>query len=1070
MLLMRSFFHFFTKRLRLSNPWRYKIPLLISFTYFLLLASLVDSRTAAVSFFAAIATTIGFMGFGYITNDLSDRKKDRIAGKPNSMANLSVGFIVALIIGFTLLAIIPWYYLPVDKISTLCILGELVLFILYAFPPFRLKERGVLGIITDALYAHALPAFLASYTFYLVGDRSYENFWFFSIALFVWQLVSGARNILSHQYKDFENDIASGTKTLATKYGAERINQWILKGLIPLEVTTFLVFVAFVQFEVQLLVLVLLVYFVYALQNYRSSKWTSSEPKSKQITNLLDAFYIKWFPAIVILMLVFGLQFFWWIAIFHVLFFYNWQERVKRKKSSESQEQNQEERLSKVVGVFSVNKDKYSETFIHSHIQNLSNVVVYSDGYFPKSVSIDRGKSWSNLEESEDREASLIKSLRENKVEVVLAEYGLAGVEVMHVCQKMNLPLVVHFHGFDAYRNDVLSNQGKLYPELFQIASSIVVVSIDMKEQLLRLGCSNEKLKLIPYGVDVELFYKATIKVDPISFLACGRFVPKKAPLNTIKAFKMVTEEIPEAKLTFIGEGELLDDAVRLSKELGIEEQIDFKGVLSPNDVASEMKKHAIFLQHSIKTEQNDSEGTPLSILEAAASEMGIVATKHGGIVDVLEDGKSGFLVDENDIQSMSQKMIELARDSQLRTQFGKSAREKVVHEYDKSTYLNKLSNCIENATPTYIRTKSAQKIHLWKMRTAVFLILFLLVELGLRIGGVNPGVIDEFYAHDRRIEYDSLMYGDEMGISHIVPGSQLIVNGIINNEGFFSEVEYDKKSIDSLRNLGKKIVMLVGDSYTQGCCADEYGESFASLINEPDYIEVLNFGIPGADPLQYKLIVEKYVPIIQPDLVLVVVYGGNDIMEYDRKPRPFIPLNYPIKNGPWLNSEGPIYLTEKGTYFKNFEEAKEHYFTYFSLWGSESNYFEKLIRPSILLSRPYLKLKTKWRFEEMKGQMPAELKEPPFSKVHLERLDEIAKNNGAETIFTLIPSPIDIANKENTEKKYSFVFGSLNWIKPPSLDLSDYDGITNGNHFNSTGHRKFAQFLSNEIGVVLRN
>jgi hypothetical protein len=64
---MISFFQFFTKKMRLSNPWRYKVPLLVSFCYFLLLAGNVEPVPAKVSFVAALATTIGFMGFGYLT-------------------------------------------------------------------------------------------------------------------------------------------------------------------------------------------------------------------------------------------------------------------------------------------------------------------------------------------------------------------------------------------------------------------------------------------------------------------------------------------------------------------------------------------------------------------------------------------------------------------------------------------------------------------------------------------------------------------------------------------------------------------------------------------------------------------------------------------------------------------------------------------------------------------------------------------------------------------------------------------------------------------------------------------
>ena len=108
---------------------------------------------------AALATTIGFVGFAYLTNDLADRKKDALAGKLNGTASLSNSTIAILILAFLSSALLPWLYLPIDHVSVACITAELALFVLYAFPPFRLKERGILGVFTDALYAHAIPAF-----------------------------------------------------------------------------------------------------------------------------------------------------------------------------------------------------------------------------------------------------------------------------------------------------------------------------------------------------------------------------------------------------------------------------------------------------------------------------------------------------------------------------------------------------------------------------------------------------------------------------------------------------------------------------------------------------------------------------------------------------------------------------------------------------------------------------------------------------------------------------------------------------------------------------------------------
>jgi 1,4-dihydroxy-2-naphthoate octaprenyltransferase len=398
---MIPFFQFFTQKLRLSNPWRYKVPLLIAFCYFLLLAGNVHPQTSALSFFAAIGTTIGFMGFGYLTNDLADRKKDALAGKSNGTTNLSTASIALLVIAFLAIAILPWLYLPMDSISGICIAAELALFVLYAFPPFRLKERGFLGVITDALYAHVVPGFLASWTFYLVGDREFEDFLYFIIALSVWQLFSGVRNIVSHHYKDFENDIASGTKTFATRIGKEKTYSLMAKVFIPLELVSFVTFLVFVQLEIGFLFLVLIIFLFFAWSNFRKGE---SDTKAKHFTNtFFDRFYIHWFPYIVIFTLVLGNFDFWWILVLHFLIFNPLVGAIVSRFTSKKEDSNTSEAPSNYA-ILSTNRNQYSETFIQAHIQLISSAIVYSDGYFPTSISLDRGESWQFLSKEKDAE------------------------------------------------------------------------------------------------------------------------------------------------------------------------------------------------------------------------------------------------------------------------------------------------------------------------------------------------------------------------------------------------------------------------------------------------------------------------------------------------------------------------------------------------------------------------------------------------------------------------------------------------------------------------------------------
>ena len=92
---------------------------------------------------------------------------------------------------------------------------------------------------------------------------------------------------------------------------------------------------------------------------------------------------------------------------------------------------------------------------------------------------------------------------RSNQIKLVLAEYGVTGSGVLGTCQELGIPLVVHFHGYDAYLRDVLDRYEERYRKMFAYSSAIVAVSIHMTDQLVKIGAPREKVFYNPYGVDL---------------------------------------------------------------------------------------------------------------------------------------------------------------------------------------------------------------------------------------------------------------------------------------------------------------------------------------------------------------------------------------------------------------------------------------------------------------------------------------------------------------------------------------------------------------------------------------
>ena len=146
------------------------------------------------------------------------------------------------------------------------------------------------------------------------------------------------------------------------------------------------------------------------------------------------------------------------------------------------------------------------------------------------------------------------------------------------------------------------------------------------------------------------------------------------------------------------GEGPLLGICQQLARDLGIVDHVEFLGSRPHPEVAAAMRRARAFVQHSVRASDGDSEGTPVAILEAGASGLPVVATRHAGIQDVVIDGQTGLLVDEGDIDGMAESMRRLLEDPELARRLGMAARERVVSEYSLDRSIDNLWSIIQAA------------------------------------------------------------------------------------------------------------------------------------------------------------------------------------------------------------------------------------------------------------------------------------------------------------------------------------------------------------------------------------
>lgn len=300
--MIRAAFTLFFRKLRLSEPWNYKAPLLISIPYLFLYAGHTPFPAALLAIFCSLGTIIGIAGFGYFCNDLADRDADLKAGIPNGTQHLTKWQTVLIFALFLAIALTPWIlYFPLNRISICLLANQFLLFIVYAAPPFRLKDRGLPGIIADALYAHANPALLAAYTFYLLTGQGYAHFPFLLATLVSWQFFLGLRNILQHQIQDVANDRAAGSNTYAVQIGEKAAFRLMKRLLVPLELSGFILFICMASIALPALALAWPLYVcttaVIILLYWKEKLFT---PFHNRLCSFVDHYYLRWLPLVVL--------------------------------------------------------------------------------------------------------------------------------------------------------------------------------------------------------------------------------------------------------------------------------------------------------------------------------------------------------------------------------------------------------------------------------------------------------------------------------------------------------------------------------------------------------------------------------------------------------------------------------------------------------------------------------------------------------------------------------------------------------------------------------------------------
>ncbi|MGN7786116.1 UbiA family prenyltransferase [Niabella sp. 22666] len=219
----------FSRFIRSHDWWDYKLPPILAVGYATLLSG--DKNIFDYYGYIALILLSVVVGAIYVSiiNDVSDIDVDQKAGKNNKMASLPK--VMRWLLPLACLSLgagfIYFFYYP-DILSCIFYTLPWIAFSMYSFPPFRLKNRGIWGVLADASGAHIFINLLMVSSLSYLSGQNINYGWL--TAVLVWATCGGLRGILWHQFTDRGNDIQSGIETFATSrnpVGFKKI-EWII--------------------------------------------------------------------------------------------------------------------------------------------------------------------------------------------------------------------------------------------------------------------------------------------------------------------------------------------------------------------------------------------------------------------------------------------------------------------------------------------------------------------------------------------------------------------------------------------------------------------------------------------------------------------------------------------------------------------------------------------------------------------------------------------------------------------------------------------------------------------------
>ncbi|TFI54952.1 colanic acid biosynthesis glycosyltransferase WcaL [Mastigocladus laminosus UU774] len=287
---------------------------------------------------------------------------------------------------------------------------------------------------------------------------------------------------------------------------------------------------------------------------------------------------------------------------------------------------------------------------------------------------------------------SIIPLLNSESYDIIHSQFGIQGNEGMIYREigAIQGKLITTFRGYDIswYVKEYGEN---VYNQLFIKGDFFLANCEFFRQRAIKLGCDEKKIIVHGSGIDCSRFSFRTrqpLEDGKISIATTGRLVEKKGIEYGIRAVAKVLKIYPNLEYNIVGDGALKEHLEQVIIELGVAEQVKLLGWKNQKEIIHIIDNTHIFIAPSVTAKDGNQDAPVNTLKEAMAMGLPVIATRHGGIPELVEDGISGFLVPERDANAIADKLTYLIEHPELWEKMGKAGRAYVEKHYD-TNHLN---------------------------------------------------------------------------------------------------------------------------------------------------------------------------------------------------------------------------------------------------------------------------------------------------------------------------------------------------------------------------------------------